>query len=444
MSKFTAFLLFVFVVAAGYLALYNREMVDIYLSENIFYSVSKIVLMLISFGVGALFVFTIYAVRDTKRLFNRVQTKRRQKKQQKLSRLYQQALVAINAGKEQQAISLLNDIIKEEETNWNALTKLGELYMKRGDLGEAEDYFKKALSIDGDSAFVLLQLAEIKIKKGNLEEALDLVNKVLTEDTQNHRAIYKKSEILDSLSRWEELVELYRELIKKTKEETKKRPLEEKLRGYSFEMYREAMQKGEFDRAAKGFKSLLKQDDAFIPAHLGMAEVMLRENREDEAISYLEDVFRRQSSVILIARLEELLLKKGDPSRIINLYQDALSSGDDSIMKFFLAKLYFRLEMLDDALETLDSIEDQSLSEEIARIRGMIYHKRGQFDMAAQQFINTFSIGSILKIPYCCSNCKFISANYSGRCPSCKRWNTFTFNIYGTCKVETARSSPQQ
>jgi predicted negative regulator of RcsB-dependent stress response len=175
-----------------------------------------------------------------------------------------------------------------------------------------------------------------------------------------------------------------------------------------------------------------------------MAEVMLREHREDEAISYLEDVFRRQSSVILVARLEELLLKKGDPSRIINLYQDALSSGDNSVMKFFLAKLYFRLEMLDDALETLDSIEDQSLSEEIARIRGMIYHKRGQFDMAAQQFINTFSIGSILKIPYCCSNCNFLSENYSGRCPSCKRWNTFTFNIYGTCKVETARSSPQQ
>ncbi len=442
MSKFTAFLLFVFVVAAGYLAIYNREVVDIYLSENIFYSVSKIVLMLISFGVGALFVFTIYAVRDTKRLFNTVQTKRRQKKQQKISKLYSQAISAINSGKQQQAISILNDIIKEDEANRDALIKLGELYLNSGELSVAEDFFRKALLLEGDNAFVLLQLTEIKLKQGLLEEALDLVNTVLKEDSQNLTALYKKREILDSMNRWEELVELHRELVKKAKEETQKNTLEESLRGYSFEMYREAMEKGDFERASKGFKSLLKQDDSFIPAHLAMAEIMLRENRQDEAINYLEDVFRRQRALVLIARLEELLLRKGDPSRIINLYQDALSSEEDSIMKFFLAKLYFRLEMLDDALETLDGIEEQNLSQEIAKMRGMIYHKRGQFDMAAQQFINTFNLSTILKIPFCCSNCKFTSDRYSGRCPSCRRWNTFTFNLYGTCKVDTARSSP--
>ncbi len=436
MSKFTAFLLFLFVVAAGYLAIYNREVVDVYLSENTFYQVSKILLMLISFGLGAVFVFAIYAVRDTKRFFNSLQTKRRQKKHRKLQRLFSEASSALNAGKTEQAISLLKEITAEDENNREALIRLGELYLERGELPKAENYFRKALGMEGETAYLLFQLAEIKTRQGNTEEALNLINDVLKEDPDNLRALYKKCEILDSLNRWEELVELHRALLKKVNDEGQKRAIEERLRGYSFELYREIADKAQFDRASKGLRSLLKQDDSFVPAHLAIAKIMLRENRQDEAINYLEDVFKRQGSLVLAARLEELLLKRGDPSRIINIYQDAIASGADSTMKFLLAKLYYRLEMLDDALETLESIDDPNLSSEISMMKGMIFHKRGQYDRASQEFIDTLNIGSILKIPYCCNSCGYIGDKYSARCPSCKEWNTFTFNLYGTCKVD--------
>ncbi|RMG73242.1 MAG: tetratricopeptide repeat protein, partial [Nitrospirae bacterium] len=236
MSKFTAFLIIVFAAISAYLAFYNRETVDVFIGQHTSYEVSKITLMLISASVGALFMLLFYTVRDTKRFINNIQSQRKQKKQQKLSQLYSRAITAAQAGKQEQALSLLKDIVQEDDKHIDALLRLGEIYQQRGSLKEAQDYFKRVITLDGSNANALLRLAEIRLAQGLKEEALELVEEVLREDGQNFTALNLKSEILESLNRWDELVEHLRDVLKRTGSEEERSRIEESLRGYSYEL----------------------------------------------------------------------------------------------------------------------------------------------------------------------------------------------------------------
>jgi predicted Zn-dependent protease len=67
--------------------------------------------------------------------------------------------------------------------------------------------------------------------------------------------------------------------------------------------------------------------------------------------------FKRFQSVVFLIRLEDLYLGRGDPNTLIRIYQRTLKMyPDNDVIAFFYAKLCLRLEMLDEALEELDSI----------------------------------------------------------------------------------------
>ncbi|NOX20331.1 MAG: tetratricopeptide repeat protein [Nitrospirae bacterium] len=441
MGKFIAFLIILFLGAVGYLALYNRETIEIAITSTTTYQIPKITLMLISAAAGVLFMLLIYTVRDTKRLITNLQIQKRQKKQQKIQELYSRAQNAIECGRESEAIETLKQILGEDDRNIQALLLLGQIYQGRNSLKEAQDYYKRILSIEPAHIVSKLRLAEIKTRMGLSDEAMDIIEEVLKEDPKNYKALYMKADLLERKEDWEGLIDLYKDLSRFTRAEQDRREAEKRVLGYSYELYNSLLEHGEIEKVKKGLKGLLKQDDTFTPGHLLMAEVMIKEGRTEDAINYLEDVYKRHGRLVVLARLEELLLKNGDPSRIIGLYQESLGISTDSRLSFFLAKLYYRLEMLDDALETINNIEDPGLSKEISKMRGMIYHKRGQFDMAAKEFIDTLNLDTLLRVPYCCENCGHISTKYSGRCPSCKQWNTFSFNLYGSCKIDRQQGS---
>ena len=101
----------------------------------------------------------------------------------------------------------------------------------------------------------------------------------------------------------------------------------------------------------------MRMDNGFLPAYLGTAEVIMTKGETEEAINLLEKGFEQLNSVILLARLEDLLISVGEPGRLIRFYKNALTrSPQDNGLKFLLGKLYYRLEMVDDAIEILNSI----------------------------------------------------------------------------------------
>ncbi len=432
MGKLITLIFILFLGIITYFAVLNRDTVTVLVTNDLIYEIPKIALVLISVTAGALLMLIVYTIRDTRRLIDNIQAQKRQKKQERIQSLYSRALGAIYAGKTEVAGDALQEILKVDPMNVPALLRLGELALEAEDHKQALDYFKRALSSEPENAETLLSLVKVKEYMGEFEEALHYIDEILDSDPKNITALYRKRELLERLGRWDDLVYLQKDIIKQTDDGSE----QEMLLGYKYEYGRESLEAGELEKATKAFRNVIKLQKDFIPAHLGLAEVMLQEGNTEEAVNYLEKGYQQYKSMIVLARLEDLLLNIGEPSRLIRLYKASLAEAPtDNVLKFFLAKLYYRLEMLDDALDTIQGIEMPGAFPELAKIKGGIYLKRGQADKAAEEFKAALDLKKTLRLPYCCVNCGYTADEWSGRCPSCGRWKTFYFKIHETCKI---------
>jgi lipopolysaccharide biosynthesis regulator YciM len=218
----------------------------------------------------------------------------------------------------------------------------------------------------------------------------------------------------------------------------KERQREEKnLIGYKYEQGRYSVENASLEKAKKAFSTVLRLDRNFVPAYLGLAEAMLREGKSEDAIALLQKGFEQTSSSIILARMEDLLINLGEPARLIALYRNSVQKDPrNQVLRFLMGKLFFRLEMLDDAYDTLVSVETSSTPyPELHQLLGTIFLRRGQCEKAVEEFRKVIAIRKPFRLPYCCGSCGYSSDDWAGRCPNCREWDTYQFNLYGACKV---------
>jgi tetratricopeptide (TPR) repeat protein len=440
MGKFTTFLFIIYFGLLGYFGILNQDHVTVTVTKSYVYEMPKVLLLLISSTVGAFLMFLAFLVKDTRKFIQTIQQQKKTKKEERISALYSKALDAFFAQRWEDSQAILEQILKGEPEHIDSILKLGGIKFNAREYAAAFNYYKRAYAIDPTKTETLFALAEVKEATGAYPDALVYIDEILEHGENNIRAFYRKRDLLEKMDKWDDLVLLQKNIIKMKKSERGKAREQERLIGYKYEQGRASLEVGDLEKAEKAFRTLLRLDRDFIPAHLGLAEVIFREENADDAVTYLENVYVQTKSLIVLARLEDLLISIGEPGRLINIYRNALTNNPDNIsLKLLLGKLYHRLEMLDDALDILHSIDYAGSSyPEISKILGNIYLKRNQPDRAAEEFKKVIDIKKAFRVPYCCSNCGFFAVEWSGRCPSCKSWDTYQFDIFDSCKLASS------
>lgn len=443
MGRFVIVLFVVILLSLSWLAHLNNDVVKIAITDNIVYNPLTIELIIISFVSGSIFMFIIFFVNDTRRFIKSRQTERRQKKRELVNALYSKAIYFVLGNHIPDAISQLLNAIKEEPTHIPSLLELSDIYIKTNDYAKAEEYLNTARSIDKENSETLSRIIDLKELTNHLDEALHIIDELIILEPEGITPVLKKQSILEAQRKWDELIALEKTIAKKKLTDTEKERVQKASVGYNYEYGRQSLENNEIEKADKAFKTVIKMDNTFIPAHLGIAQVMLSERDTEGAINYLEKLYEQTKSIIFLVRLEDLLISVGEPSRLLRIYRtattiEAQTQGgiqnnqtnvyDDIMLKFFMAKLYYRLEMLDDALSIIDRIDTGAYFEnEIRRLKGGIFIKRGQYEGAVKEFSKILNLKKAILIPYTCMNCGFESNEWTGRCPSCREWNTYTF-----------------
>lgn len=77
------------------------------------------------------------------------------------------------------ALSLVKNDIKENGESDIALVFMGEIFIRKGDLVQAENFFKKAQKINPKSFEALVGLADLSTRRNNFDLALDLYKKAM-------------------------------------------------------------------------------------------------------------------------------------------------------------------------------------------------------------------------------------------------------------------------
>lgn len=438
MGKVTILFIIIFLMLLSLLAFFNKGIVELTVWKDITYTVPVIALVLVSVAVGIFSTAIIVLIRDTRRYLESWQVQRQQKKEAKVLESYSKGQDAFCASRFGEASEFLGRVLESEPEHVNALLRQGDIALQDNDYIKARGFYMRAKEAKPRGIEVLLSIADLYESREKWQDALKSLDDILEIDSENIKVLHKKRSIFESTGRLEEVTEVQSKILK-----CKLTPEEEKdentrLNGYKYELGKHYIDTGAVDKGVKTLKALIKADKDFIAAYIALAEGYLKDDNHKDAEAILKKGYEETSSMVFLVWMEDFFIKQGEPGSIIDLYQKAIQKDRNDIrLQFFLAKLYFRLEMIDYAFDTINTMDTTSFDHPGLHILlGNIHERRSQYEEAKNEFKKALRAGKPLVVPFCCSHCSFSTRDWTGRCPECRSWNTFVLDINEVCKIQ--------
>src|SRR4030065_427388 len=431
------FLILITILVVGYVYFdsINPGSVNLNFSKESSYSLRIATLILLSISTGALIAIVLAFIKDAKDILVNWKANRQHKKEVKIQEYYTKAVSSLLSKKNQQAVPYLQKILFNNPNHINSLIHLGDIYRLEKNYSEAVHYHQRARSLDENNIEFLFALAKDYEAAKKYDEAIKTLNSILQIDNTNVAALLQAREIFQKMGRWEDAYGMAVQVLKGPLSEEEKESERKRLLGLKYELGKSLAASKNLDRAEKIFKSIIKLDKNFIPAYIGLCDILVETGEKKDAIEMLERAYEAAKSVVILHKLEEVYLNLDQPEGIINFYQNAINRDPNSLdLKFFLGKLYYRLEMIDDAFAIMSEIDPKDKKfPDLHKIVGNIYLRKNNPESASAEFRKAMNLSKQVIVPYFCSVCDYHSNNWAGKCPRCGNWNSYVVNLEKTC-----------
>ena len=200
----------------------------------------------------------------------------------------------------------------------------------------------------------------------------------------------------------------------------------ERLAIIHYELGRLDAERGRTGGATNHFKSALRADRAFVPAAIALGDAQQAAGDGREAVRTWERAAEVQPALALLGRLERAYRDEGRPSRMIALYRAASARfPDNRALAVALGRVYFELEMLDEAADQFEKIEVHAPDLPVVHaFLGAVFERRGETREAFDEYRRALRLARAFEWPHQCAVCGAAGAVWEDRCPSCRRWNT--------------------
>ncbi|GKS57454.1 tetratricopeptide repeat domain protein [Nitrospira sp.] len=423
----TIFLATVGILFYGYFRELNPGTITIRTSPTDTYDLSPVTLILVSMAVGALIVTVMVGIRETTHLIGTWKSTRQQRRQEKVTSLHQEGTHAFLSKRLGDAKVIFQKALTIDPNRVDTLIWLGNLYRAEHNFVEAIRLHQTANRVEPRDIEVLLELATDLENAKRYEDALQALQDILRIDSDHLTAQIRRRDLLIRLEKWADALDIQYRLVKANLPGPDGQAQADLLVGCLYEVGRQLLERGSPDKARRFFRGAIKRDRGFLPAYIGLGEILLHEGKTKNAVDILERVFAKTKNVILLHRLEELHLELGEPSEIIRIYQEAIQRDpQNSVLRFYLGKLYYRLEMVDEAYDLLSGLEgphDQLA--DYHKIMANLQLRKHNMEEAVLELKKALGFRKRVVVPYRCQHCRAEATEWSGRCRECRRWNTY-------------------
>jgi lipopolysaccharide biosynthesis regulator YciM len=260
---------------------------------------------------------------------------------------------------------------------------------------------------------------------GHVDEARTLYRHVLQRWTANTSALRALRDIAIETRDWDEAVATQQKLVALVPPGDRAAENEWLAVGY-YELGRLELARGRAPAAIGHFKSALRAQRDFTPAVVALGDAYEATGDHREAVRTWERAAEVEPALPLLARLERAYRLEGRPSRMINLYRTAAERApDDLALAAALGRVYFELEMLDEAADQFEKLEVRAPDLPVVHaFLGAVFERRGQSRDAFEEYRRALRLGHAFDWPHHCRVCGTRAAMWQDRCPQCHRWNT--------------------
>jgi lipopolysaccharide biosynthesis regulator YciM len=280
----------------------------------------------------------------------------------------------------------------EEDPEATALVHRADEAYRGGRREEARRFYREALQRQRHDLAALRGLRTLAADVGSWAEALGLEERIVAQVPASERA---------GEAQW--------------------------LAALHHEMGRADVDRGRPETAIAHFKSALKADRGFVPAALALGDACEATGDHREAVRTWERAVESQPALPLLARLERAYRAEGRPSRMIGLYRAAVDRApDDLALAVALGRVYFELEMLDEAADQFEKVEVRSPELPVVHaFLGAVFERRGEQREAFEEYRRALRLSGAFDWPQRCAACGATGPAWLERCPQCGRWNTY-------------------
>lgn len=278
---------------------------------------------------------------------------------------------------------------------------------------------------DDPQTLELLRHADEARAAGRREEAGTLYRQILQTRRGHLRALHGLRDLAVEAGQWREVLDLQHGILGAVGS-TARSPETTWLAVVYYELGRAELARGNAAAALPHLKNAVRADRHFLPGALALGDAYEMAGERRDAVRVWERAAETQPALPLLARLERAYRDEGWPSRMIALYRAAIDRApDDLSLAVALGRVFFELEMLDEAADQLEKIEVRAPDlPAVHAYLGAVFERRGETREAFAEYRRALQLAHAFDWPHRCEACGAAAGTWQDRCPGCRRWNT--------------------
>ncbi len=198
-----------------------------------------------------------------------------------------------------------------------------------------------------------------------------------------------------------------------------------------YEQAKQMVAEGKDKDAASLLRLLVRDHPDFISAWVVLGEILQRGGEDDKAVGAWQEGFLASRSGVLLHKIEDLYLGKEQPEAALEaINQMRFKVQKDILPRFFLGRLYYRLEMMEEAYRFLGNLRSAAPHSAVLHyLLGNIEDRMGKGSQASSSFKRALSSLEPIQNEYFCFACSTPHREWSDRCPRCRAWNSVEINF---------------
>ncbi len=391
-------------------------------------------------GVSMLIPLLFGLLRDLRKMFHGLTARRKVRSLKEAEERYLLGIESRLNGREERALEHFEAVLATEPNHFEALMKAGEVLRSMRRYAEAIEYHRRASRVKEGDLRPLYALVSDYEESGATENAKAVLNRIITQSPKKSVAAYMKfRDILINEAAWDKAWDMQQRIEGLRREIGRLRKPEKKFHlGIRYMLAQRHIEAGREREAIGILRRLAKTEPAFVPAHLRLGKALVAIGQPEEAVEVWEEGYQATSHPIFLTTMENYYLHMEQPRRAIESLQNAVfKSKNDIIPRFFLGKLYYRLEMIDEALDQFLQLKGH-----VTYFPALHYYlaktmeRHGNFRDALRELETVLRQAEVLKVEYACATCSRKFPDWIDYCSRCGEWNSVQFDFREERPVE--------
>lgn len=367
--------------------------------------------------------------------------RRAQRETKSLDASFRRGLDLQADGQWAKSLAELEPVAREQAEDFSTLLAYGEALRRSQRAPEAVELARRASVLYPQSVAVLYQLAAAYESSGEPEVAREVRARVLRDFPGQGLAVLRglRAQALAKAD-WPEAARLQaqvEELLLAADDQPALAADAGIALGLAYQEGVRQLEEDRIDEAITSFRAVLAQDPRFVPAMImiGEAELLRDDPTGAEAgpaaaLAEWRRGYEETGSAVFLRRIEDHFIDRAEPVRAIETLRAMIAAADvagtpATLPRYFLGRLYYRLEMHEEALKMLEGVAERiGKAPTYHFLLARIHERRGEMRRAVDCFTQCAEQLGVLGANYVCRVCRRQYEDWDDRCATCGAWNS--------------------